>query len=154
MPVQSAGVAWSGFGIGVRLPTCQPSAEPFTHGELIKHADQRYELHYLVKMWMFEPSEVEVPRGSTVDLYLTSADVVHGFNLIGTSINLMAGTIRVTEDQDMSQQEKAAPSPTSRYLTNLSTSTREQHGLPDAWADQAGEGFLIPKRSSSSRPSC
>ena len=55
-----------------------------------QHAEQRYEVHYLAKMRMYEPTEIEVPRGSTVDIYLTSSDVVHGFNTIGTNINLMA----------------------------------------------------------------
>jgi cytochrome c oxidase subunit 2 len=90
MLVFAAGVAWSVFGLGVELPTCLPDAQAFTRGELIKHADHRYELHYLAKMWMYEPAEVEIPKGSTVDIYLTSADVVHGFNIIGTNINLMA----------------------------------------------------------------
>ena len=90
MIVFAAGVAWSVFGLGVELPTCLPSAQAFTRGELIQHADRRFEAHYLARMWMYEPSEIEVPKGSTVDIYLTSADVVHGFNIIGTNINLMA----------------------------------------------------------------
>lgn len=90
MIVFAAGVAWSVFGLGVELPTCLPGAKPFARGELIKHADHRYEAHYLAKMWMYEPAEIEVPEGSTVDIYLTSSDVVHGFNIIGTNVNLMA----------------------------------------------------------------
>jgi cytochrome c oxidase subunit 2 len=31
-----------------------------------------------------------VPKGSVVDFYLTSADVVHGFYIDGTDVNLMA----------------------------------------------------------------
>lgn len=86
----AAAVAWSVFGLGVKLPTCLPDARAFTRGELIQHAERRYEVHYLAKMWMYEPTEIEVPKGSTVDIYLTSADVVHGFNIIGTNVNLMA----------------------------------------------------------------
>ncbi len=90
MLVFAAAVAWSVFGLGVQLPTCLASAQPFTHGEVIKHADHRYEVHCLAHMWLFDPAEIEVPKGSTVDIYLTSADVVHGFNVIGTNVNLMA----------------------------------------------------------------
>jgi cytochrome c oxidase subunit 2 len=47
---------------------------------------------------------VEVPVGATLDLYLTSEDVLHGFQIRGTNVNLMAvpGTVnyaRVTFDE-------------------------------------------------------
>ena len=90
MLVFASAVLWSVFGLGVKLPTCIASPQPFTRGEVIKHSDHRYEIHYLAHMWMYEPAEVEIPKGSTVDIYLASADVVHGFNVIGTNVNLMA----------------------------------------------------------------
>jgi len=41
-------------------------------------------------MWAFEPATIEIPAGSTLDIYLTSLDVVHGFEVLGTNLNLMA----------------------------------------------------------------
>jgi len=41
-------------------------------------------------MWDFEPKEVTLPAGSTVDVYLTTPDVTHGLILLGTNLNLMA----------------------------------------------------------------
>lgn len=81
------------FDIG--LPTCITSMEPFDAGEVIEHTDDRFEVHYLAMMWDFEPDDVEIPRGATVDLYLTSDDVIHGFQILGTNVNLMAvpGTV-------------------------------------------------------------
>jgi len=74
----------------IGLPTCITSMQPFSGGEVIEHAEGRYEAHVLAMMWEFEPAELEFPRGSTVDLYLTSDDVLHGFQILGTNVNLMA----------------------------------------------------------------
>lgn len=41
-------------------------------------------------MWRFEPKEVTVPAGSTLDIYLSTTDVTHGLLLVGTDLNLMA----------------------------------------------------------------
>jgi cytochrome c oxidase subunit 2 len=79
----------------IGLPTCITSMEPFSSGEVIEHAEGRYEAHVLAMMWDFDPSELVFPKGSTVDLYLTSDDVLHGFQILGTNVNLMAvpGTV-------------------------------------------------------------
>ena len=81
--------------LDIGLPTCITSMEPFEEGEVIEHTEDRFEVHYLAMMWEFEPENVEVPSGSTVDLYLTSDDVLHGFQILGTNVNLMAvpGTV-------------------------------------------------------------
>lgn len=76
------------FHIG--LPTCLTDIKPFQKGELITHSPTHYEVHYVARMWKFEPEDVTVPAGSTVDIYLSAADVTHGLILIGTNLNLMA----------------------------------------------------------------
>lgn len=74
----------------VGLPTCLTDIKPFQKGELIAHSPTHYELHYVARMWKFEPENVTVPAGSTVDIYLSAADVTHGLILLGTNLNLMA----------------------------------------------------------------
>lgn len=74
----------------VGLPTCLTDIKPFQKGELIAHSPTHYELHYVARMWKFEPEDVTVPAGSTVDIYLSAADVTHGLILLGTNLNLMA----------------------------------------------------------------
>ncbi len=83
-----AALAINTFHIG--LPTCLTSVKPFEKGELITHSPTHYELHYVARMWRFEPQEVTVPSGSTVDIYLSTVDVTHGLILLGTDLNLMA----------------------------------------------------------------
>jgi cytochrome c oxidase subunit II len=74
----------------VGLPTCLTDIKPFQKGELIAHSPTHYEVHYVARMWKFEPEDVVVPEGSTVDIYLSAADVTHGLILLGTNLNLMA----------------------------------------------------------------
>ena len=83
-----AALAINTFHVG--LPTCLTTVKPFQKGELITHSPTHYELHYVARMWRFEPQEVTVPTGSTVDIYLSTADVTHGLILLGTDLNLMA----------------------------------------------------------------
>ena len=44
----------------------------------------------LAHMWAWTPSPLQVPQGATVTFYVTSADVLHGFQVQGTTINLTA----------------------------------------------------------------
>ena len=74
----------------VGLPTFLTDIKPFQKGELIAHSPTHYELHYVARMWKFEPEDVTVPAGSTVDIYLSTRDVTHGLILLGTDLNLMA----------------------------------------------------------------
>src|ERR1700757_4219489 len=83
-----AALAINLFHVG--LPTCLTDIKPFQKGELITHSPTHYELHYVARMWKFEPENVTVPEGSTVDIYLSAADVTHGLILLGTNLNLMA----------------------------------------------------------------
>lgn len=83
-----AALAINVFHVG--LPTCLTDVKPFQKGELISHSPTHYELHYVARMWKFEPEDVTVPAGSTVDVYLSTADVTHGLILVGTDLNLMA----------------------------------------------------------------
>ena len=76
------------FGIG--LPTCVTDVEPFREAKVIRHAPGRYEVHYVAKMWAFDPDDIAVEPGSTIDFYLSTPDVTHGMQIIGTNVNLMA----------------------------------------------------------------
>jgi len=75
---------------GIGLPTCLTDVRPFNEGKVIEQAPKRYEIHYVARMWKFDPPEISVVPGSTADIYLSTADVTHGVNIIGTNFNLMA----------------------------------------------------------------
>jgi cytochrome c oxidase subunit 2 len=75
------------FNVG--LPSCITDIRPFQKGEVITHSPTHYELHYVARMWEFDPENVVIPVGSTVDFYISARDVTHGIILLGTNLNLM-----------------------------------------------------------------
>lgn len=73
---------------GIDLPTCLTDVRPFKDAKVIEQGSKRYEIHYVARMWKFEPADVTMPPGSTADVYVASADVTHGLQIIGTNVNL------------------------------------------------------------------
>ena len=83
-------IAYAAAFLNISVPTCQPNEKLFDRGGLRAAGGNRYEVHYLAKMWAFEPRRLVVPVGATVDFFLGSKDVTHGFHVGGTNVNLMA----------------------------------------------------------------
>ncbi len=83
-------IGWAAVRLGISVPGCVTNVKPFTEGQLVQVAPNRYEAHVVSRMFSFTPSPLKVPKGSTVDFYLVSQDVVHGFYIDGTDVNLMA----------------------------------------------------------------
>jgi cytochrome c oxidase subunit 2 len=75
---------------GIDLPGCVTNVASFSEAQVIERAPQHFEIHYVARMWSFEPANIELPTGADVDLYLNSIDVNHGFQILGTNVNLMA----------------------------------------------------------------
>ena len=62
--------------------------------------DDQYEVHVVARQFLFQPgpsSPIRVPANSEVTFYITSADVVHGFELAGTNVNVMVIPGQVAE---------------------------------------------------------
>ena len=49
-----------------------------------------YDLRMMAQVYSFQPSDVRVPAGAEITFYVTSPDVLHGFHLEGTNINVTA----------------------------------------------------------------
>jgi cytochrome c oxidase subunit 2 len=63
---------------------------PFDKPGLRKLSDGSYEAYYVAAVFTFVPTELAIPLGAKVTFYVTSADVVHGFFIPDTDINMMA----------------------------------------------------------------
>ncbi len=74
----------------IDVPTCITDMDPFTTDTLFQTGPDTYELQMVARMWAFQPSTVRLPVGSTVDLYVTSQDIIHGFKIEEHNVNLMA----------------------------------------------------------------
>lgn len=70
-------------------PTKVHETAPFDQPGLKQIGDNHYEAVMIAYAFGFEPYEMEVPVGATVDFLITTPDVVHGFAIVGTNVNLM-----------------------------------------------------------------
>jgi cytochrome c oxidase subunit 2 len=70
-------------------PTKVSETPPFDHPGLRKVADGTYEAYYVARIFSFTPQHLEIPAGSRVTFYVTSADVEHGFSVPLTGVNTM-----------------------------------------------------------------
>jgi len=89
----------SAFAMGMNPPTnhthsIDPSqvdnTPPFDKPGLRLVGDNEYQAVITSFIFQFEPSLMEIPAGSTVHFSITSKDVVHGFQIVGTNVNMMA----------------------------------------------------------------
>ena len=72
------------------LPECVPFDKAYLEPKVNKLDDKTYQVFAVAQMWQFQPSEIEIPAGSEVDFFLTSKDVVHGFDIYEKNVNMMA----------------------------------------------------------------
>lgn len=70
-------------------PTNVSQTPPFDHPGLHKISDGVYEAYYVARIFSFTPATIEIPAGSRVTFYVTSADVEHGFSVPETGVNTM-----------------------------------------------------------------
>jgi cytochrome c oxidase subunit II len=62
---------------------------PFNNPGLFKVGENNYELVMISEAFAFTPGDVKIPKGATVTFIVTSKDVVHGFAIPHTNVNMM-----------------------------------------------------------------
>lgn len=72
------------------LPECIPYDKAYENPKVNQLDEKTFQVFAVAQMWQFQPSEIYIPVGSTVDFYLSSKDVVHGFNIAEKNVNMMA----------------------------------------------------------------
>lgn len=76
-------------GISKIDPEKVEETAPFDNPGVFKIDENEYEVIMILRAFSFEPNEVEVPAGAKVHFFMTSTDVVHGFQVTGTNLNAM-----------------------------------------------------------------
>jgi cytochrome c oxidase subunit 2 len=69
-------------------PTKVSQTPPFDKPGLRKTGPSSYDAYYVAQVFSFAPATITVPAGSAVTFYVTSPDVVHGFNIAHTDVNM------------------------------------------------------------------
>ncbi len=91
-------IAVAGFAWGIQVPgvyqridpaTLTDPSSPFANPGLRELAPGKYEAYMTAQVWSFTPSELRIPVGSEVTFYVTARDVIHGFKIAETNINMM-----------------------------------------------------------------
>lgn len=94
-------VGISAFYMGSQPPSCAVTLDParvdewppFDNPGLQEIGDNEYQLNIVASAFNFDVGTddkiVQVPVGSTVHFNVTTKDVVHGFQLVGTNVNMM-----------------------------------------------------------------
>lgn len=71
-------------------PTNLAAVPEFAEPAVRTLSDGRVMVSVLAGMFAFSPDPIEVPANAPVTFRLTSPDVVHGFQIVGTNANAMA----------------------------------------------------------------
>lgn len=94
-------VGISAFYMGNQPPSCAVTIdparvdqiEPFNAPGLKQIGDNEYQLTIVTSAFNFDVGNAEklvkIPKGATVHFTVTTKDVVHGFELVGTNVNMM-----------------------------------------------------------------
>ena len=105
-----ATVTYGAVGVGIEMvddeggqiaePADPTASANFEEPGVYRTGPDEYAVYVVARQFLFEPGTsqaIRVPAGSTVTLYLTSADVIHGFQLVGTNVNAMVIPGQVTK---------------------------------------------------------
>ncbi|MEN1969391.1 cytochrome c oxidase subunit II [Lentibacillus sp. N15] len=91
----------SAFYLGNQPPSCAVTLDPekvdeqapFDNPGLKQLGDNEYELTIVASAFNYDVGNneklVQIPKGATVHFNATTKDVVHGFELVGTNVNMM-----------------------------------------------------------------
>lgn len=76
-----------------RIQTIDPTkvavTPPFDHPGIRRTGPHEVEAYVVAHIFSFAPSTITVPAGTEITFYATSPDVVHGFFITGTAVNMM-----------------------------------------------------------------
>ncbi|ELZ13580.1 cytochrome c oxidase subunit II [Halovivax asiaticus JCM 14624] len=99
-------VTYGSVGLGIDMigeeadgvsPDEISSDERFSEPRVEQVGENEYEVYVVAMTFIFQPDPIEVPANSEVTFYVTSRDVIHGFEVPGTNINSMAIPGQVAE---------------------------------------------------------
>jgi cytochrome c oxidase subunit II len=62
---------------------------PFNNPGVHQLGPGTYEVAVIGQTWSFTPDDIELPLGAEVTFRATSSDVIHGFMIVGTNVNMM-----------------------------------------------------------------
>ena len=77
------------YAAGQKLRKVLLRTPPFDHPGVQEVAPGKFQAVMIGQTWAFTPDEIDVPVGADVSFVATSSDVIHGFFIVGTRVNMM-----------------------------------------------------------------
>ena len=91
--IVGAAALTEGFIPPSRIQTIDPTkvaqTPPFDNPRLRSTGARTAEAYIIARIFSFTPSQMVVPTGTKVTFFATSPDVVHGFFIAGTDVNML-----------------------------------------------------------------
>ncbi|GIV60684.1 MAG: cytochrome c oxidase subunit II [Rhodothermaceae bacterium] len=92
-----AALVYATVAMGIHLPgragEIDPlqvfSTPPFDNPGVHQTGPDRYDVVIIGQAWRFHPEEIRVPAGAELNFIGTTFDVIHGFAIEGTRVNVM-----------------------------------------------------------------
>ena len=72
---------------------------PFDQPGVREVAPGKYEVVVTGQIWSFAPNVIELPRGAEVTFIMTTPDVIHGFHVENTRVNMMLIPGQITKNR-------------------------------------------------------
>jgi len=96
-------VTYGAVGIGIKMvddaggtiddPANPATSDAFRDPGVYQTGQNEYEVYVVAQQFLFDPGTsqpIRLPANSRVTFHITSVDVIHGFEVSGTNINVMA----------------------------------------------------------------
>lgn len=91
------GVAMISDGQDPIDPEALDEDDRFADPRVEQVGENEYAVYVIARQFTFDPREIVVPEHSTVTFYITTPDVIHGFEVAGTNANVMVIPGEVSE---------------------------------------------------------
>ena len=92
-----AGVAMVDASGGTIDASAVTDDEDFGQPRVEQVGENEYDVYVIAQQFIFRPDTIAVPANSTVTFHITSIDVIHGFQVVGTNVNTMVIPGQVAE---------------------------------------------------------
>jgi cytochrome c oxidase subunit 2 len=102
-----AALVYGSVGLGIHLPAHAGAIDPqkvretppFDQPGVRQVGPGAYEVVMTGQIWSYAPNVVEVPRGADVTFIVTTPDVIHGFHVENTRLNMMLIPGQITKNR-------------------------------------------------------
>lgn len=98
-------VGVSAFAMGNTPPSSMTTIDPekvtetapFDEPGIKQIGENEYEVVMIASAFFYTPTKIEVPKGAKVTFKVATTDVIHGFEIVGTNVNMMVEPGYVSE---------------------------------------------------------